>query len=159
MSKNAFVLLLSIGALIFHGCTPNYGCTETTADNYDINAVEDDGTCIPARDKLIGNYIYYGFWTDVITGMDTVATGNMQITEANTSNIDFNLNVDGQRFFQGSVSQNAITFETHVMGTSTYNGTGSWLEGDSVDAFFNMVFNDQILPAPQQIDYYLTKIN
>ena len=154
VSLIAFAVTCLFGAW---SCTPNRGCTETTADNYDINAEEDDGTCIPSRDKLIGNYTYTNFWTDVVTGMDTFAFGTIQITEANTANNAYNTNFDGQLFLQGSVTAKNLIFEYHVMGTSTYNGTGIWVAPDTVDLVLNITFNDPILPTAQPFTFYCAK--
>ena len=37
------------------GCK-NEGCTEFTAENYDPEAVINDGSCIEVRDKFLGNF-------------------------------------------------------------------------------------------------------
>ncbi len=138
-------------------CTPNRGCIELTADNYDLNAEEDDGTCIPSRDKLIGDYTYTQIWTDVVNGMDTFAFGTIQITEANTADNEYNTNFDGALFLQGAVSQNDLIFENHIMGTSTYVGTGLWVAPDSVDLVLNITYNDIALPIPQPFVFYCKK--
>lgn len=140
-------------------CTPNRGCTEATADNYDLNADEDDGTCIPSRDKLIGNYRYTRTYTDVVSGGDSIDVGTFQATEANTGHNAFNFFFDGSLLLQGSISQNDILLETHQVGlTSSYSGNGTWLELDSVDAVLNVIYNSEFLPVPQPYAYYCTKL-
>ena len=47
--------LFIAGLATFSGCATK-GCTDETADNYDADATEDDGTCVPARDKFLGSY-------------------------------------------------------------------------------------------------------
>jgi hypothetical protein len=74
--------LLFIGILLsVWACTPNRGCNELTADNFDQAAEEDDGTCIPSRDKMIGNFTYTRVWTDVILEIDSLDVGTIDITE------------------------------------------------------------------------------
>ncbi|MCB9186310.1 MAG: hypothetical protein H6601_06135 [Flavobacteriales bacterium] len=152
------VFWVSVGLTIY-SCTPIRGCTEETADNFSINAEEDDGTCIPSRDKLIGNFTYTALWTDVVTANDTIVLGTIQVTEANTAHNAFNMNFDGSLFLQGSVAQNNIVFEYHTFGTSTYTGTGTWLANDSVDAVLAITYTNSLLPVPQPIAYYCTKVN
>ena len=157
LSQIIFSMLLG---LLMYSCTPERGCTEETADNYSALAEEDDGTCIPSRDKLIGNYTYSAFWTDVVTGTDTFQLGSIQITEANTAKNAFNMNFDGALFLQGSVTQNDILLEVHQpTPTTSYSGNGFWLENDSVDALVNVTFTSAMLPTPQPIAYYCKKIN
>ena len=160
MSKYLLATLCVLASATFYSCTPNRGCTEQTADNYDLNAEEDDGTCVPARDKLIGNYTYSAFWTDVVTGSDTIDLGTIQVTEANTGHNAFNMNFNGSLFLQGSIAQNDIIFEVYNPTiTSSYSGTGLWLENDSVDAVLNLTYNNDFLPTPQPMAYYCTKVN
>lgn len=149
----------AFGLLAMSSCTPNRGCTEATADNYEILAEEDDGTCIPSRDKLIGNFRYTRIWTDVVSGGEFLEMGTFQATEANTANNAFNFFFDGSLLLQGSISQNDILLETHqVSMTSSYSGNGSWLELDSVNAVLNVTYTSDLLPAPQPFAYYCTKL-
>lgn len=154
-----FAVAISFGLLSMHACTPKRGCTEETADNFDVVADEDDGTCIPSRDKLIGDYRYTRIWTDVIGGGEFLEIGSFQATEANTADNAFNFFFDGSLLLQGSISQNNILLETHPVGlTASYSGNGSWLELDSVDAVLNVTYNSQLLPVPQPYTYYCTKL-
>lgn len=156
--KTSFYIVLALTIIAgAWSCTPRHGCTETTADNYDVNAEDDDGTCIPSRDKLIGEFDYTSFWTDVVTGMDTFAFGTIQITEANTADNAYNTNFDGALFLQGSVTQDNLLFENHIFGTASYTGIGTWLRNDSVDLVLNVTYNDVFLPIPQPFTFYLTK--
>lgn len=47
-------LLLIIVA--FAGCKKNVGCTKFGSENYDPEAVVDDGSCISIRDKFVGTF-------------------------------------------------------------------------------------------------------
>ena len=151
------ITVLSLVCSTFQSCTPFRGCTENTADNFDVTAEEDDGTCIPSRDKLIGEFTYTNIWTDVISGGSFFSFGTIQITEANTGHNEFNTNFDGQLFLQGSITQSNLTFEYHTMDLSTYTGSGTWLRNDSVDMVLNITFNDPLLPIPQPYAFYCKK--
>lgn len=171
-TKYLIALIVAIGFLA-NSCTKQRGCTEATADNYSAGAEEDDGTCIPSRDKLIGNYRYTKLWTDAIVGGDSVDIGTMVATEAGGGINQFNFFLDGNLLLQGSISQNAITMENHtyeetyfgIPWTRTYSGNGNWLESDTVD--FQMTLatqiptidqnNGQLSSTPQVFNYYFTQ--
>ncbi|MCF8278429.1 MAG: hypothetical protein K9J17_17005 [Flavobacteriales bacterium] len=174
MKKALFLFLAATVIIAASSCSPNRGCTETTADNFDVNAKQDDGTCIPGRDKLIGSYRYTKLWIDVITEVEMVDAGTIQITEANTADNAFNMNLNGSLIFQGSVSAYDIVMEQTSLQdtffgqyfTRSYNGTGEWLLSDTVDMTFNMntqipMWNGANPPAivtvPQIYYYYCTK--
>ena len=174
MKITSYLIAISL-CVAASSCTPFRGCTERTADNFDLNAEEDDGTCIPSRDKMIGDYTYYRFFTDVIFMDDSVDAGTIQLTEANTANNDFNMNLNGNLVLQGSVSGYDITMEQHtytetyfgVPFNRTYSGTGTWVAPDSVDFTFQMVTQvpmwdgnspPQVVTVPQTFNYYCTKV-
>lgn len=52
MKKLYFLVLISFSV----GCKQESGCTEFGSDNYDPDAIVDDGSCIPARDKFLGDF-------------------------------------------------------------------------------------------------------
>ena len=64
----SFVLML-FGAIVIasgmSGCKEEIGCTTRTSDNYNPDAVRDDGSCINARDKFLGIYsVLHINWPD-----------------------------------------------------------------------------------------------
>ena len=174
MKNAAFFSLLATIIISAWACTPNRGCIEATADNFDPAAEENDGTCIPSRDKIIGNYTYTRIWNDVILSIDTLDFGTITVTEANTAGNAFNMNLNGNLFLQGSTSaytliinQRAYTDTFANMNYNhTYNGSGTWLTNDTINFIFNL--NTQvpmlnggnppgITTVPQVYNYYCTK--
>ncbi|MFT4525962.1 MAG: hypothetical protein ACI85F_002120 [Bacteroidia bacterium] len=51
-----FSVLILIVGLGLTGCEEEIGCTNRNSDNYNPDAVRDNGTCINARDKFLGVY-------------------------------------------------------------------------------------------------------
>lgn len=169
-------LFLSITSASFYSCNNNYGCTETTADNYNAEAKKDDGTCVPARDKLIGNYRFTKTWEDVVFGGNSVEVGTMLATEANQGFNYFNFFHDGWFLIQGSISQNTLTIPSFTLedtipnsgGTTwirNYRANGEWLEDDSVDMYIQLItavaiwdtVDGGLIEIPQTYEYYFTK--
>lgn len=52
--KHIPLLLLIVAS--FYSCKKNAGCTQFGSENYDSEAVTDDGSCIHIRDKFIGTF-------------------------------------------------------------------------------------------------------
>jgi len=48
--------LLFLIATAINGCKKHSGCTEFGSENFDPEAIVDDGSCIHIRDKFIGNF-------------------------------------------------------------------------------------------------------
>jgi hypothetical protein len=174
MKSLSHFLLFSVAFLALNSCLPEPGCMDLTAENYNPEAEENDGSCIDSREKLIGDYTYTKLWTDVVTTGDSVGFGVMQITESGLAKNDFILNLDGQVFLRGAVSafdlvmysySEAEVFEGFDF-TRTYSGAGEWLIEDTVD--FSLSLSTQRLEVtgtpealtqlPQTYVYYVTKV-
>lgn len=165
---------LIVMVIWFSSCTPGRGCTEMTADNYDPEAKQDDGTCIPARDKMIGNYTYTRIWTDVFTEVETYDVGSFQVTEANTAGNAFNMFLNGNQIIQGSVSALNISIENFSEAdtfygfpyTFAFTGQGKWQLTDTVDMTYNLTtqfpidyVNGQFVKVPLTYYYYCQKVD
>ncbi len=173
--RTLLLLMAAIGTFCWlTSCTPERGCTEATADNFNASAEEDDGTCIPARDKMIGNYTYNRYWTDVYTETDERDAGTFQVTEANTAGNAFNMFINGDQIVQGAVTANNIAIEPFSMQgtffglpfTQNFSGGGTWLVADTVDMTFTLttqvpvdVQNNQLVTVPFTYYYYCTKVD
>ena len=56
MAMPLLTVLLVVVSLVISGCKEEVGCTNRNSDNYNPDAVRDDGSCINARDKFLGVY-------------------------------------------------------------------------------------------------------
>jgi hypothetical protein len=173
MKKLLLSAMLCAALPMMQGCLPKAGCTDHTAENYDPEAEAWDGSCIPSRDKLIGNYTYTRIWTDVVSTNDTVSFGNLAITESSTANNAFVLNLDGQYVLRGVIAAFDIVLDPYAKEetyqgfqfTRTYNGTGAWLKSDTVDAVLSITGKVPVVSGTppaltdynQLYKYYLTK--
>jgi len=176
--RTFFVCTLLIAVVVFaSSCNNSTGCIEATADNFNAEAKKDDGTCIPSRDKLIGNYTYTRMWKDVLTSLDSTDFGSFQLTEANTGLNEFNTLFNGWQIIQGSTNASDIAIkpfdfidsiywiDTVFVFTRDFTGVGFWLEKDSVDMhleFTTRVPKDDGTTwpwptVPQTYHYYCTK--
>lgn len=53
----------------FTGCMKERGCTDVNSDNYDPEATQDDDTCVPTREKFLGDFEANG---TIEIGQDTL---------------------------------------------------------------------------------------
>ncbi len=122
-AKYLGVAALFIGGLAtFSGCATK-GCTDDTADNYDAAATEDDGTCVPARDKFLGAYN-----CQEVCGPDNY-TYNMTVVTSSTGDLkiifqdfgDFVTSIDAT----ATVSGDNVTIDAATYGTVSLTGSGT----------------------------------
>jgi len=86
--KHISFILMLLGAVVIasslSGCKEETGCTTRTSDNYNPDAVRDDGSCINARDKFLGIYsILHIQWPDSFPNNANQQTRFMTIAEDN----------------------------------------------------------------------------
>lgn len=166
---SSLILIIAVSS-----CQPERGCMDETADNYNASAEKDDGTCIPSRDKMIGDYTYTRIYKDA-DSVEYTDFGNITISEASSGYNDFVLNLNGQVVIHGTTDKFEYTFETLTLEEEyqgltferTYSGEGHWLTEDSVDTWFVLsfpypVFNDGPPPYLTEVtleySYFLTKL-
>ena len=54
--SNLVLPFLALALITFSGCKEEIGCTDRNSDNYNPDAVRDDGSCVNSRDKFLGVY-------------------------------------------------------------------------------------------------------
>lgn len=121
---------LLISTVYLTGCEEEVGCTNRRADNYNADAVRDDGTCINARDKFLGVYnVLHICWPDTMLPQPrymTVAEDNLRADEKDDVKL-FNFGVDSI-IVRGLISRNVLTIprqDLNVRGLPfTFRGEG-----------------------------------
>ncbi len=129
--------LFIAGLATFSGCATK-GCTDETADNYDADATEDDGTCVPARDKFLGSYSCQEVcgtsdYTYTMT-IATSSTGDLKVIINNFG--DFTPEVNAV----ATISGDNITVDNAVYSNNTFSGAGT-LSGNVLTITYTYVDN------------------
>lgn len=116
MKKNLFILIFSLfAAVLVSSCDKKRGCTDPNADNFDSEAVDDDDTCVPTREKFVGEFDSYGTIeaeTGVLISYDQIAVDIVDSTEANP-----------QKFIMGYSNFDVVvnTLDCDLAGTYDFN--------------------------------------
>lgn len=118
---------LMAGTATFYGCAKE-GCTNPESDNYDEDAKDDDGSCIPWRDKFIGSYSATQSCTDT-----TPESLNLTLTESSLDEktiimsdgtINWNAEVTGQNSLTIPLTSiNVDGIAVNISGSGTITGT------------------------------------
>lgn len=103
--KLHFIPIL-ISVLLFVGCSKHEGCTEFGAENYDPDAIVNDGNCVKVYDKFIGEYM-----------VDSNCSENFYQLKVEKTNDDYVVRIIGLAdtlpAINADISGNNISFEQH----------------------------------------------
>lgn len=114
-----------ISGTTLSSCGKEKGCTTLESDNFDPDAEEDDGSCIPWRDKFIGSYL-------VISDMCAGGTYSLSIIASTQDELKIvinNLNNVSGISLVADVSANSFTIPQVTLQGQTIFGNGQ-LNGD-----------------------------
>ena len=77
-----FTICFLASSVLLSGCKEETGCTNRISDNYNPDAVRDDGSCINARNKFLGIYTtLHIHWPDSLPNVGFPQTRFMTIAE------------------------------------------------------------------------------
>lgn len=109
------------------GCKKNAGCTKFGSENYDHEAIIDDGSCIAARDKFLGTFRVYSDCSSTpyyLTVSESTDEYEVTISKLADTLNDVNAQVFGQN----------ITIEPQTVGTGvSVEGAGVSLQQDTLE--------------------------
>lgn len=132
--------MLFVGTSTLTSCGKK-GCTDQTANNYDVDATEDDNTCTYDREQFIGTY----------SVTESCASGNytysLTISEASQNTVTVvltNLGDFQSTTLNATVSGTSLTIASQtvdVSGTSvTFSGQGA-LNGSTLTINYGATYN------------------
>jgi len=112
----SLVLALLVGVVTvsaLSGCKEEVGCTTRTSDNYNPDAVRDDGSCINSRDKFLGIYsILHINWPDSFPNQANQQTRFMTIAEDNLREAEDDIKI--YNFGADSITVRALVFRNRI---------------------------------------------
>jgi hypothetical protein len=140
MQVLGLVVVLFVGAATMTGCKTE-GCTDPMSDNYDPDADENDGTCIPWRDKFLGT-----FSGTLGCDADPAEDGTFQVTASGTSETGLVVTV-GDYFFLANVTDQfelTIPNQKVTIDATEYDLSGSGLISGSNNENLEMTYTFSI---------------
>ena len=119
-------------AFLAYGCKKNSGCTEFGTDNYDPEAVIDDGSCIETRDKFIGDFrVNSDCFAADYTRTISVTSERYSVTISNLADTLGTVNA--------GVFGTDITIEPQSLGAGiTIEGAGIYVEENQVSLSYRI---------------------
>ena len=117
---------------ILLGSCQNEGCTEFGAENYDPDAVVNDGSCILVRDKFLGMFqVSSDCHVDDYTRTISATQNEYVVVITNLG--------DTLGSVEASVYGNNITIDRQSVGTLiTVEGAGVYVEEDAISLSFRI---------------------
>lgn len=151
-----FLLAVFSFALPQYGCSPERGCTDPNADNYDPEAGEDDDTCIPTNLKFLGEYDARGTSREegdtALTSYDQIALTVTNETAGDPLKLILGIsNFDTEIYSLDAViiSQYRFNIPTKEIGAFTFFGSGN-INGKVLEMVYTRI--EEIEVAPDEFE-------
>lgn len=125
-------LVFFLSALLVTGCKKESGCTKFGTDNYNPDAVIDDGSCIEARDKFLGDFVVN---SDCISSVYTrTISATAQRYVVTLSNI-----ADTLGSIDAHVAGTEITIEPQIIAENiSIEGAGLYVEENQISISYRI---------------------
>ena len=128
---------MRIGSLLLFtvfgfGCKQESGCTEFGSDNFNADAIVDDGSCIPARGKFLGNFqVSSDCFTSLYSTVISEEANDYEVTISNLA--DTLVDIKAEVFLK------EITIENQVVGLGvSIEGAGISISEDTISLSYRI---------------------
>lgn len=121
------VVILALLVSSVTGCKKHAGCTKFGSENYDPEAIVEDGSCIAVRDKFLGTFQVYSNCT--------TSPYTMSVAEhSNENKVTISMLADTLNDVDAEVYGQNITIEEQSIGVGvTVEGAGISIHQDTVE--------------------------
>lgn len=144
------IICLFSSMIVLTGCREETGCTNRTSDNYNPDAVRDDGSCINARDKFLGVYdVLHICWPDTMLPLPrfmTIAEDDLREAEDDVKILNFGADSITVRAL---ISKHFITIPSQNLSVRgipmTYKGEGHI----DNDGYLTILYTTRLFPSGQ----------
>ncbi|MCB0755440.1 MAG: hypothetical protein H6602_13140 [Flavobacteriales bacterium] len=125
-----FFALILVTAL--YSCKDNEGCTQFGSENYDPDAIVDDGSCVHIRDKFIGTFnVTSDCTSDQYEALITETPEDYVVTITNLA--------DSLSSVQARVYADNITIDRQSIGIGvTIEGAGIYVEEAAISLSYRI---------------------